>query len=232
MSHSAFVSCNCRKNGKFSCEHEDMKLANEYLTNAMGMSDFKYAIELFNDENYYPILSKYLPDSNDGFVPVEYSQELLHELINLENERRKYEVTLLFEETTNELKASSIAFTLKQFAFTEYNKNIYALSRNGFFIYEKVVDKEKNKYSIVFRSNKFIQRKISEKAYEFIDQKNGYSYKSSIKLHPFEADAIEDYTFKTTKKLVKIQDEYDSIIESLKKLANLSMESGNPICWL
>jgi hypothetical protein len=232
MSYSAFVNCNCDKLGKTSCEHEDNRIATEWLTNIAGMAHFRYAIDLFNAEKHYPILAHYLPSSNDGFIPVEYSQGLLEELLTLENERRKYEITVLFEEKTNEEIAKALVFELEQFAFTEHRQNIFALNRNGFFIYGKANIDGKDKYLIVFKSKDFTQKKISQKQYEFIDKKNGGTYRASMKLYPFEGDATEDYTFKTTRKLVKLQDEYGYIIDALKKLASASLETGNPICWL
>jgi hypothetical protein len=232
MSYSAFVNCNCSKNGKTSCEHEDNRLASEYLTNYVGMMHFRYAIELFNGENNYPILAKYLPTSNDGFLSVEYSQRFLDELLILETETRKYEATMLNEEKTNELIAKAIAFNLEQFVYTEYNTNIYTVSRHGFHIYAKLEKDSEDKYIVVFRSKYFFQRKISDGVYEFTDKKNNeMHHRSSVKLYPFEGAVVKDYAFKTTTKLVKIQDEYGDIIESLKKLARLSIESGNPICW-
>ena len=275
MSYSAFVMCNCYKNGKTkepphkelikfddegpyidiytsisqkereekyykieeefnkwkmsACEHEDMELAHEYLANAMGMADFKYIIEVLGGEDKYPILSKYLPTSNGGILPAEYASMALRELINLENVEKNFEEILLIEETTGELKASVNTNINKNFAFTEYNKNIYGIDINGFYILEK---RDEDDYYIVFSSKEFIQKKISEKIYEFIDLRDGIKYRSSIKLHPFEGETSDEYKFKTIIQKYNVCEEYNYIIEPLIKLSKASIESNNPICWL
>jgi hypothetical protein len=213
-----------------ACEHEDMELAHEYLANVMGMADFKYIVEVLGGEDKYPILSKFLPSSNDGILPAEYAQIALMELNDLENIKNSFEEILLVETMTNELKTSVNTNTYKHFAFTEYNKNIYGIDIDGFYILEKKDNSDD--YYLVFRSKEFVQNKISEKMYEFIELKDSYNYKGSLKLHPFEGEATNNYQFKTIIQKYNISEEYNYIIEPLKNLAKASIESGNPICWL
>jgi len=210
-----------------ACEHENMELSNEYLTNTMGMIDFKSIIDELGGEEIFPILTKYLPSSNDGYLSVNLIPSFLQELIRLEKTEYNFEEILLIEKETEELKASVNIETYKHFAFSEYNKNIYGIDNKGFYILEK----KKDDYFVVFRSNNFVQKKIIDKEYEFTDLENGYKYISSIKLHPFDNEPLKDHFFTTKAHKSNIENEFKYIIDPLKKLCKAAIESDNPICW-
>jgi len=83
----------------------------------------------------------------------------------------------------------------------------------------------------MFRSNNFIQQAISKDRYKFVDILSGESFECSVKLHPNEEEAIDDYEFEVQMERVGITSEYEYMIEPLKRLAKASIVSGNPIHW-
>lgn len=276
MSYSAYVICNCYKDGKTTepphkeflkfdedglyldipserwekdeekvyqmcadfdewkrtaCEHEEMELADEYLSNISGMGAFRHIVSELGGKSKFPILTEYLPTVNGGILPSEYAQQALGELFLLEKEQSIEEKVVLTEKSTGSLKASVSTDTYWFFVFTAYNKNTYGIDKDGFFILENVKEKGEEVSYIMFRSNNFIQQTISKERYKFIDISSGECYECSVKLHPNEDEAKDDYEFEVQTERVGITNEYEYMIEPLKRLAKASIVSGNPIHW-
>lgn len=276
MSYSAYVICNCYKDGKTkepphreflrfdedglyldipnelwekdeekvyqmdadfdewkrtACEHEEMELAGEYLSIISGMGAFRHIVSELGGKNKFPILTEYLPTANGGILPSEFAQQTLDELLLLENEHTTEEKVVLTEKSTGNLKASVSSDTYWFFVFTAYNKNTYGIDKDGFFILENVKDKDEELSYIMFRSNNFIQQTISKDLYKFIDIPSGESYDCSVKLHPNEEEATDEYEFEVKIERVGIASEYEYMIKPLKRLAKASILSGNPIQW-
>lgn len=276
MSYSAYVICNCYKDGKTTepphkeflkfdedglyldipserwekddekvyqmcadfdewkrtaCEHEEMELADEYLSNISGMGAFRHIVSELGGKSKFPILTEYLPTANGGILPSEYAQQALDELFLLEKEQSIEEKVVLIEKSTGSLKASVSTDTYWFFVFTAYNKNTYGIDKEGFFILENVKEKGEEVSYIMFRSNNFIQQTISKERYKFIDISSGECYECSVKLHPNEDEAKDDYEFEVQTERVGITNEYEYMIEPLKRLAKASIVSGNPIHW-
>ena len=277
MSYSAYVICNCYKDGRTSepphkdflrfdedglyldipgelwekdedkvyqmeaefdtwkrtaCEHEEMELASEYLSNISGMGAFRHIVRELGGKDKYQILTEYLPTANGGVLPGKFAQQALDELLLLEKEQTGEEKLVLTEKSTGSLKASVSSDIYWLFVFTPYNKNIYGIDKDGFFILENVNEKGEEISYVMFRSNNFIQQTISKDRYKFIDIPSKESFECSVKLHPNEEDATDEYEFEVQMKRVGIADEYEYMIEPLKRLAKASIISGNPIHWI
>jgi len=214
-----------------ACEHEEMELAHEYLSNISGMSSFRHIVRELGGIDKFPILSEYLPTANGGILPSEYAQQAFDELMLLEKEQIIEEKIVLTEKSTGSLKASVSSDTYWLFVFTAYNKNTYGIDKEGFFILENVKEKGEELSYIMFRSNNFIQQTISQDRYKFIDIPSGESYDCTVKLHPHEEEATDNYEFEVQTERVGIANEYEYMIEPLKRLAKASILSGNPIHW-
>ena len=214
-----------------ACEHEEMKLADEYLSNISGMGAFRYVVNELGGEDKYPILTKYLPTANGGILPNEFAQQALEEITLLENEKTIEEKVLLIEKSTKSLIVSVSSDTYQLFIFTAQNKNNYGIDKDGFFIIENVKENDKILSYVMFRSNNFIQKVISKDTYKFTDKESDTSFECSASLYSIEGEGTIDYEFEITKEKVGIAEEYDYMIVPLKKLLNASIISGNPIHW-
>jgi len=213
-----------------ACKHEEMELANEYLANITGMGAFRQIVRKLGGKNKFPILTKYLPKANGGILPAEFAQQAFDELLLLENEQTTEEKVVLLEKSTGSLKASVSSDTYFFFLFSK-NKNIYGIDKEGFFILEKAKKKGEELFYIMFRSNSFIQQKISKSLYKFIDIPSGESYECSSNIDSNQEETTGDYEFEIKKQNVAIRIEYQYIIEPLKLLSKASILSGNPIHW-
>jgi len=215
-----------------ACEHEEMELANEYLTNISGMEAFRYLLSKSGGEEKFPILTRNLPGNSGEILPNEFAQNVLDEISLLENDRTFQEIVELKEKSTGNIKATVSADTYWLFLFTPYNKNTYGIDKDGFFILENIKKNKGEVSYIVFRSKNFIQKKISNDNYLFIDLSGGDSFECSANLKAPKDDTNIDYEFEVKTERVKIADEYKYIIAPLKKLARAALISGNPIRWL
>lgn len=70
-----------------ACEHEEMELAHEYLSNIIGMGSFRHVVNELGGKDRFPILSTYLPTVNGGILAAEFAKQLFGELTELENEQ-------------------------------------------------------------------------------------------------------------------------------------------------
>ncbi|MDO6433647.1 hypothetical protein Q4E93_23755 [Flavitalea sp. BT771] len=214
-----------------ACEHKDMNAAYEYLSNMSGMAAFKHIVHKLGGKDKFPILTEYLPTVNGGTLPAGFANKLLQELEDLGNETTPEEFVSLQEKSTGDLKASVKSDSREIFVYTANNKINYGIDKDGFFILQN-----KKKYNgvvpkIVFRSINFLQQTISKSVYRFIDIPTTKSFECSVKLHPDEENVAIEFEFIVIKKKNAIANEYQYILEPLRKLAIASLLTGNPIIW-
>ncbi|HXB05614.1 MAG TPA: hypothetical protein VNW04_00820 [Puia sp.] len=214
-----------------ACEHKDMNAAFEYLSNMSGMAAFRYIVQKLGGKYKFPILAEYLPTANGGILPTESADQLLQELKELENEPAPEELVLLQEMSSGEVKASVSSDNSKIFVYAAHNKNSYGIDKDGFFILENMKENYRDVSKITFRSINFLQQTISKNIYKFVDIPTTESYICSAKLHPDQEEAATDFEFIVIKRKYAVADEYQYVIEPLKKLAAASLMTGNPIIW-
>ena len=216
-----------------ACRHEDMELCYEHLTNILGMSKFRDAIERFGGKEKFPYLSEFLPTSNDGILPAEYAHNILNEIEEFEKQNIEENRILLYNISTNELIANVNAETHLIFLYSAYNKYNFGIDKDGFFILKNIKKHGKESSFVVFRSKHFIQKYlVKNDKFQFIDKNSDKTYTCDAGISSLESDNKKDnYVFMIKKVKVKIADEYKYITTPLKNLAKASKESGNPIHW-
>jgi hypothetical protein len=215
-----------------ACEHEEMELAYEHLTNISGMEAFLHLLSKSGGEEKFPILTRNLPGKLGEILPNEFAQKVLDEISLLENDRTLEEIVELKEKSTGNIIATVSADTYWLFLFTPYNKNTFGIDKGGFFILENIKKNNGVVSYIAFRSKNFIQKKASNDHYLFMDLYGGDSFECSANLKAPEDDSNIDYEFEVKTERVKIAVEYEYIIAPLKRLARAALLSGNPIRWL
>ena len=60
-----------------ACSHNDMDYVHERLANISGMAAFRWLIKELGGDLRFPVLTKYLPTSNSGWLPKQLSNEAL-----------------------------------------------------------------------------------------------------------------------------------------------------------
>jgi len=209
-----------------ACEHEEMELIYENFSNISGMAAFRDIMNKLGGIENFPILTKYLPKTNDGILPAKFAQQALNELLLLEKEFTLEEKVELIEKSTGIKIASTNKNSDWLFVFAK-NDFTFGIDRNGFFI-QKII---KGIPTFMFRSVNFIQKTISQTSYKFTDIKSGKSFECSIELYSNVEEATKDYEFEVINKKVVIANEYEYIIKPLIKVMKASVNSGNPVHW-
>ncbi len=214
---------------KTACQHEDMELAFEHLTNIMGMNEFRSALEKYGGKEKFPVLLKYLPKKNSGILPAKLAPKALNEINDFEKIKHSEKRILLIGKTSEELIAITRSDTYVFFGFAE--KFIYGLDKDGFFILERVPENGDETLYVVFRSKKFYQQFVDDEKYLFVDQRHNNQFIGPMGL-VFENDEQDKtYYFETKKDKVKVSEFYSYITRPLKRLLEISIASGNPIHW-
>lgn len=210
-----------------ACEHEDMKYVDEHLTNIAGMGQFKDAIHQLGGSTTFPVLTKYLPTSNDGTLPSEYAIHALEEVTSLGEAAIPGKHIVLHEEQTQTQLASCVAGSHSLFVLNGKDDTCYGIDQDGFFILQNCMTNAR----IVFRSNHFSQTKVAGNRYQLTDYKNGDIYVGEPLFLPKEGESHPFYTFSITPKKTSVDEVFGNIIETLKRLLQASIETGNPVVW-
>jgi hypothetical protein len=213
-----------------ACQHEDMECISEYITNIMGMTAFATIIKDRGGEERFPILTNNFLNQSEGYLPTKLLKPLLEELIAFENEKTEEEKVILYDKTTETTIASVNKDKCSIFLFTPCNN--YGVAGEGFFILHNKMGGKKEVPTVAFVSEHFIQKKIKEDTYRFIDVPShiyidcdtGINFKKETDF------AYKEFVIRREKK--GITDEYGYLIESLRKLIHASLETGNPIVWV
>lgn len=214
-----------------ACEHEDMRYLFERIANISGMSKFRNLLEERGGEPLFPVLSKYLPRSNGGTLPVESAQDAIKELeelvrlpdfrflIECESEERLYSAAH-GEERWIALFDYRYAFFLGEHGFTIGKKD-----RSGFVEHEE--------YTILFRGGKFVQKHLEDDAYLFIEKTTGENYTCRKRLYPQTNDlpVQKEYEFEVQDRSTPVSEYFSYAIDPLLLLLHASLEIGNPIHW-
>jgi hypothetical protein len=214
-----------------ACEHKDMRLADEWLSNISGMGAFRSVVRHFGGENRFPVLTRFLPSSNDGSLPALYAVEALAELKELGSEKTAEERILLSEQSSATVIASVRSDTYYCFAFDGTSKISYAIDKEGFFILKEVEEDGKQVYYVLFRSMKFTQQSLSQHNFRFTDLSTGDAFESKLKLHPAEGVVLPRYEFEIVTKRVPVGEEYSYMIQPLIRLMEASVLSDNDVMW-
>lgn len=215
-----------------ACEHEDMELISESLCTNLGMFLFREFVQVVGGEKKYPILTKYLPEANGGILPAEFAKQALDELLRLEQEPYEEEETQLRENESNDLLAFTRSDRNFPFIYTAYMEYVFLIDKEGFHILHNVQEGDETIPYIAFQSKKFIQHPLSEDQFLYVDMETGDSFESSTSIYPIGETPTKDYVIKVVSEILKPAERYSFLIESLKKLLEASMQTGNPIHWI
>lgn len=205
-------------NWKFreACEHEDMLICCEHLSNIRGMGLFREAISKLGKDKYSTLL-RHLPEVNGGFLESKDAAKFLQDLEQLESENPHQQMIVLTS-INNEIIHKCYEDGPLVFAWSGEFK--FSLDKNGFSIQKKS--------SKIFQSKKFEAYQKGQQVY-YIDKLRDNQVVAPLfigedlnkKHNDFSAD-LDDFYF---------LDEYSYIIIPLKRLMKASIETGNPVIW-
>lgn len=204
-----------------ACEHEDQEYFSTRLCNNAGMSHFRSTIDILNGEKNLPTLYKYIPQSNDGMVPLEENENFRNDLLKMIN-AGKIRNTYCYVESNNDYIHIANVVNGDTETFFIHPLAHMGLSDDSFFI--------SIKDEIVFRSKKFTVSKQKDK-YLFFDNKRKVSYLCDIFFNETLFNESTSISIHVESEIIDIKEAHGYIIESLLTLIDKSNEIGNPINW-
>ncbi|HYG14312.1 MAG TPA: hypothetical protein VEC12_01065 [Bacteroidia bacterium] len=203
-----------------ACPHEDMEFASERIANITGMANFRYVVKKLSGKKNLNTLLAQLPEANGGFLPVELAQDFLHDLRRFEESGEQEEIISLTERVSGTVLWQSDG----PFILDGRYKLYFGLDNNGFYIADK--------QNVLFRAWNF--RQVTNKdTFTFINNYTGYEFISPRRIYPPEdtGELQKYYDFQCERFSVNVAEEYKYIIDSLIKLCQAALETGNPVIW-
>ena len=207
-----------------------MEYCNERLTNASGMAAFRTICQEIGALKL-PILNKYLPTSNDGFLPAEFAKKMLEELDILQTMQTKERRIYLQEVNRNEVVYSTNVNYANTFMFLAKEKLNCGIEKNGFYVSKQYKFLKRELEEKIWQSKSFYQKRDREGQFYFEDKTDGSQLKLNINLMPLEKNNNDFFEFEIFEKQATLADEYAYIIRPLLRLGKASIETGNPIVW-
>lgn len=217
------------------CEHEDMRAADEWVSNWFAYRYFQHALERAGWEKF-PALKTGLPEANGGTMPASLCEKALQELDFFKHEARLgTEMFLINTETGTSVKQCEGIWIFDGRA----RVNI-GIDRNGFFIISQEAPQEQ------FRAMRLEQRvdeAQSETGALFINLDTGAQFVGTCNVTEYIQWPDGKWTNESGQpnmllpRLMHIEerklnaDYFNYILEPLTRLFKASVETGNPVRW-
>lgn len=205
-------------------EHEAGEYCTRHICNTMGMAHFRSTLYSLNAEKNFPTLIKYLPESNNGYLPFEENKNFKSELIHLKNMGTIRSLILYYED-------AEVFLTESQIQSTGTPKPFFCTQRPTWGLITTI-----SLFPIVFESRRFTVEKIAE-GYVFEDNDTKATF--ICKVFFANEHVLDENLFEKMKKIkfsakdetIDINDAHGYIIDSLLFLIEKSNEIGSPIRW-
>lgn len=201
-----------------ACEHEDMEYYSERIANISGMGWLRSCITWLGGKQEFPALGTQLPESNDGYMPIEYNTQFR---IDLDNFIKK-------ELTTYYLETKDCNWYIEGSTENEYDSLLY--SKNGIEIHSckgQILVKKEN--SIIFSARRFSVKKINEEKYIYKSNDTTIEIPVFHMPHIFDKTKVLNFYYEIKKWSMKEEFQYE--YDVFMKLLDASDKTGNPICW-
>jgi hypothetical protein len=202
------------------CPHEDMKFLREEIGAWAGVRYFQQALREA-DGSAFPTLLRYLPKTNDGWIPAAEVPAVLAELDHFEHRARLSDEIVLVDEATGDAFYSYIKSYRGVFSWGHYNLGV---GPDGFF----VVDNRADPPATVFRARRFEQRVLPGGELELTG--DGQSVRLAT-------TPIASYLPVPPRRLAvqvraRSAADFARTVGTLRRLCAASLATGNPVNWI
>lgn len=204
------------------CEHEDSDYYSARICNNAGMGHFISTVSTLNGQKTLPTLYKYLPNSNDGYLPLEENENFKKDLLNMKNMGKVHPLWLYYKDEEGDLNGVANTLHGKTEIFFLHPKVEMGLNHYGFFISEKG--------KVVFESANFSVEKIAG-IYFFEDKDTKANCVCDAFFNEKLFEKMKKVSFQIEEEDIDINEAHGYIIDTLLTLIEKSNEVGNPICW-
>lgn len=210
------------------CEHEDGVYYRDRICNSMGMVHFRSTLYSLDGGKKFPTLFKYLPESNDGYLPFEENKNFKNDLLNLKYMGEIRSLRLCYKDDGGYLNRVANTVNGDTETFFMHPKAHMGLNHDNFFV--SVNDE------IAFESSNFTVEKTTE-GYVFEDHDTKETFVCEVFftneyiLEEKLFEKMQKINFSIEQETIDIQEAHGYIIDTLLVLIEKSNEVGYPICW-
>lgn len=210
-----------------SCPHPNFKYLSQDLCNTIFMAYFRDFVRQSGGKEKFPILSEYLPTSNDGNLPLQFTDAFIAELLKLEDPKS---IKSTFELLEIETESNNIRVKSWDYCY-DYQRWDCGLDEKGvFYIIESTKVNGKEVSSRKFVSTNFTQNHLSNNKWLYTDIETNITLECPLALQPKAKEKL-NYEFKVINEKYSNISEFEYLIEKLIILAKASIETSNPIQW-
>ena len=226
---------------QYACEHEDMELVSEQISNWTGYLAFLQSLTQVGWK-FFPTLKQELPQRNMGFTQAPHALRMLRELD-------------IFSKLVKFTRNAFLIYTLEERVIQEYmhaTQGVFVLNQErgyrmgvdpkGFFIEHQSLDSEE-KWIEKFRAKHFEQRifKRDETGkplhVEFYCAETEARFATDVPLIQYEVMGAGKLLLPHYPNAMHVElrqmdaDHFKYILEPLRRVCHASVCSGNPIVW-
>jgi hypothetical protein len=214
--HDAFAGWMYR-----ACPHEDMKYADERVSNWAGYRMFQDVLRMAGRDRFGTLLAE-LPNSNGGRMPAAAAARVLAELDDFGRRPLPGTDVVLVDEATG---ATVLEYSAAYHGVTMLGPGYEAgVDPDGFFVYDPATDPP----ATLFRSMRFQQRVPVPGRVEFTD---GHTV-AEVAMPPIGGRPTEPPPQRLrVEHRPRSAADYGYIVEPLRVLCRAAVATGNPVHW-
>jgi hypothetical protein len=222
-----------------ACPHENMELAEVWVSNWAGISGFRQALRMAGEDQFKTVLAA-LPKGNGGSVPSETAARMLEELdAFLALEGYGCLAVLLDEDTGEEVWRVAQGYH-SLFQGSGKEQLTFNLDEQGFVIIGKKKIRELRSFGPIKLALNQTTRGELFRSLHFTHQPTG----RGVEYRDVDTDAVfvsrmaigdqDQPRLRHFRVGFKQQDpaDYTHEVEALRTVCRTSVESGNPVAWL
>jgi hypothetical protein len=196
-----------------ACEHPDMDVASERISNWAGYREFQEALGRLGWDSF-PTLRDELPEGNGGAMFPISATKALGELDLFEREQVGSEKTVLVDSDSGELQHTYIACSRGVFLFAGSKGLDAGFDPAGFFLRRREEDGDAE----LFRA-----MRVEVTGTQIVDRDLGTSF-------PFDVGWGTGRRFHVEQRITT-RGEFDYILRPLRTVFRASVATGNPVIW-
>jgi hypothetical protein len=197
-----------------------MEFAEEPLGSWAGVRCFQQALRAAG-ESHFPTLLRYLPETNDGFIPAAEVPFVLAELDHFEKRARLPDEVVLVDEATGDTLYSYIEVYRGVFIWGRYDVGV---DPDGFFVADMRVDPAVT----LFRAGRFEQRVLPDGELEL----TGDGQTVRLELPPIGGQSPVPPQRLAVRAAARSAADFARMVSALRRLCAASLTTGNPINWV
>ncbi|WP_203829839.1 hypothetical protein [Actinoplanes palleronii] len=202
------------------CPHDHMQIRREEIGSWAGIRIFQQALRAAGAADF-PVLLRYLPETNDGWIPADEVPRVLAELDHFENGARLADEVVLVDEASGDALHSYVAGHGGVFI---WGRDLHiGVDPDGFFVLDRTTEPP----GTLFRAACFEQRVLPGGELELTGE--GHSVRLAMTpIANYLPTPPQRFTVQVRPRSAA---DFDHLLGMLRRLCAAALSTDNPIHW-